>query len=239
MDYMQSKKGRKPKDKRYNSKFAAVLRSLLSVKEKKGVNLTAVADELGITRQSLAQYRDGNNIPDIVVLGRMADYFNVTTDYLLGRTEIKTQNLNQQVACKLTGLSDEAVQYLHKLNDTSGDEASDVVSQILTYPIFHLAITDILKSIDYCRKNLIESNLPDNEKKVVCESVELLEQYGYELREPLDEAYSNAMQAYEAFKYIIDNVISNISGHGGSVLRHNDMAFDMFADMYGKERGDD
>lgn len=239
MDFMQSKKGRKPKEKRYNSKFAEILRSLLSQKEADGINLTAVADELGITRQSLAQYRDGNNIPDIVILGRMADYFNVSTDYLLGRTEIKTPDLNEQSVCQLTGLSDEAVKYLRELNETEGDEANRVVSEIITYPIFHFAITDILRAIDYCQKSASENELADSEKKTVDKSIELLERYGYELRKPSDIAYSYAMQAYEAFKYIIDDVIANISGYSGFVLRHNDMAFATFSDMFGKERKGD
>ncbi len=103
----QLKKGRKPKEKRYDTKFAKTLRTLLSEKEENGINLSTVADDLGITRQSLAQYRDGNNIPDIVVLGRMADYFDVTTDYLLGRTEVKSADFDAQKFCKRTGLSEE------------------------------------------------------------------------------------------------------------------------------------
>lgn len=105
----QLKKGRKPKEKRYDTKFAKTLRTLLSEKEENGINLSTVADDLGITRQSLAQYRDGNNIPDIVILGRMAEYFNVSTDFLLGKTEIRSTDNDVKVACKVTGLSEKAV----------------------------------------------------------------------------------------------------------------------------------
>lgn len=112
MNNMQIKKGRKPREKRFDSKFAEVLRHLLFKKEEAGVNLTAVADNLGITRQSLAQYRDGNNIPDIVILGRMADYFGVTTDYLLGRTEVKSADYDAQKFCESTGLSEVVFEYL-------------------------------------------------------------------------------------------------------------------------------
>lgn len=106
MNNTQTKKGRKPKEKRYDSKFAEVLRALLAKKEESGITLSAVADDLGITRQSLAQYRDGNNIPDIVILGRMADYFDVTTDYLLGRTGVQSSDLDAQKFFEMTGLSE-------------------------------------------------------------------------------------------------------------------------------------
>lgn len=78
------KKGRKPKEKRYDTNFAETLRALLTERKEIGINLSTVADNLGISRQTLAQYRDGNNIPDIVVLGRMAEYFSVSADFLLG-----------------------------------------------------------------------------------------------------------------------------------------------------------
>lgn len=125
MNNTQTKKGRKPKEKRYDSKFAEVLRALLAKKEESGITLSAVADDLGITRQSLAQYRDGNNIPDIVILGRMADYFNATTDYLLGRTVIRSANPDIKMLHDLTGLSEESIDYLcqnkNKLEKTTLD----------------------------------------------------------------------------------------------------------------------
>lgn len=116
MDEKQIKRGRKPKTKDYNSKFAQKLRDLLTEKESEGIILITVAKELGITRQSLAQYRDGNNIPDIMVLERMADYFNVSTDYLLGRTIISSPDSNVKLACEYTGLTPKVVEHLH-LND--------------------------------------------------------------------------------------------------------------------------
>ena len=67
-------------------------------------------------------------------------------------------------------------------------------------------------------------------------SIKFLEKYGYELCEPSDNAYSWAMKAYEAFKYIIDDVISNISGTKGFVLRCNELAYTTFADMYDSKR---
>lgn len=112
MNNMQMKKGRKPKEKRYDTKFANVLRNLLAEKEESGVSLTAAADGLGITRQSLAQYRDGHNIPDIVILGRMADYFDVTTDYLLGRTSVRTSDVDAQKFCEKTKLSENVFENL-------------------------------------------------------------------------------------------------------------------------------
>lgn len=152
MNIQQTNRGRKPKEKRYNSEFAIVLRNLLFTKECEGLSLTAVADELGITRQSLAQYRDGNNIPDIVILGRMADYFNVTADYLLGRTQAKTAEINERAAVELTGLSDEAIETLKKIrqDEQTGLRGSDIVSNFISHPIFISLVAQTLQTIDTC-----------------------------------------------------------------------------------------
>jgi len=61
------------------------------VKLRKGGDLTQddLADILGITRQSLSHFELEKRKPDIEMLQKIADYFNVSTDYLLGRTEIE------------------------------------------------------------------------------------------------------------------------------------------------------
>lgn len=46
-----------------------------------------VADVLGIERPSYARYESSERQPDMDTLIKLADTFNVTTDYLLGRTD--------------------------------------------------------------------------------------------------------------------------------------------------------
>lgn len=47
-----------------------------------------VASYLGISRASYSHFENDRNEPDNITLSKLADYFNVTTDYLLGR-EVK------------------------------------------------------------------------------------------------------------------------------------------------------
>ncbi|WP_025950435.1 helix-turn-helix domain-containing protein [Geobacillus thermocatenulatus] len=46
-----------------------------------------MADFLGITRQGYSKYENGQSQPDIDTINKLAEFFNVTTDYLLGRTD--------------------------------------------------------------------------------------------------------------------------------------------------------
>jgi len=48
-----------------------------------------MADFLGITRPAYTAYESGRRQPDNESLSKLADFFNVSVDYLLGRTDIK------------------------------------------------------------------------------------------------------------------------------------------------------
>lgn len=50
------------------------------------------ASLLGISRGMLSNYELGTREPDFVTLCRLADFYCVTTDYLLGRSDIPTDN---------------------------------------------------------------------------------------------------------------------------------------------------
>lgn len=49
---------------------------------------TDIAKYLGITVSAYGNYELGQREPDIATLNKLADYFDVSVDYLLGRTEI-------------------------------------------------------------------------------------------------------------------------------------------------------
>ena len=60
-----------------------------SLREKRGLIQELVAAELGITQQMLSKYERDISIIKVDVLKRLAGYFNVTTDYLLGLSDVK------------------------------------------------------------------------------------------------------------------------------------------------------
>lgn len=59
------------------------------LREKRGLIQAILATELGIAQQTLSKYEKDVNIIKIDVLKRLAEYFNVTTDYLLGLSDVK------------------------------------------------------------------------------------------------------------------------------------------------------
>lgn len=97
-------------------RFAQRLKVL---RKERGITQQQLADGVGISKGGLSYYENAGRTPDISILERFADYFGVTTDYLLGRTNAQTQKAKLQAVCNYTGLSDKSVNLLAELKENS------------------------------------------------------------------------------------------------------------------------
>jgi len=61
---------------------------LKELRLERNLTQTDVSEALGLSKSCYAGYEQGYREPDLKTLIRLADYFEVTTDYLLGRTEL-------------------------------------------------------------------------------------------------------------------------------------------------------
>lgn len=60
----------------------------------KGITQNELSNYLGLTPKMVSFYELGERFPPYDIINKLADYFNVSTDYLLGRSEIKnSENL--------------------------------------------------------------------------------------------------------------------------------------------------
>lgn len=66
------------------------------LREKRGLIQERLAAELGITQQMLSKYERDVTLIKVDVLKKMSKYFNVTTDYLLGVSDVK-RDLQRQM----------------------------------------------------------------------------------------------------------------------------------------------
>lgn len=53
----------------------------------KKLSQTALAEEIGISQRAISYYESGKDTPSLEILIRIADYFNVSLDYLVGRSD--------------------------------------------------------------------------------------------------------------------------------------------------------
>lgn len=59
------------------------------LREKRGLIQEILAAKLGITQQMLSKYEKDVTLVKVDILKKIAVYFNVTTDYLLGISDVK------------------------------------------------------------------------------------------------------------------------------------------------------
>ena len=64
-----------------------------------GVNQVEFAKKMNVTKQCVSNWENDNVLPSIEMLVKMAEFFSVSTDYLLGRTaedSIDTEGLTEE-----------------------------------------------------------------------------------------------------------------------------------------------
>lgn len=130
---------------------------LKKLRESKGISHLKLSNELKakykikISKSSLVNYEatdfssksGANTGMKIEYLRCLADFYGVPADFILGLDDQQTINLDEQAACKYTGLSLDTVRYLHHMKDefpqrvTTLDEI--LISKELKEILLHLA----------------------------------------------------------------------------------------------------
>lgn len=65
-----------------------------------------VSRATGIDQKTLSNYETGKTQPDMDTLIRLADFFHVSLDYLVGRVDISIQN-NKDIVSEIEHIQDE------------------------------------------------------------------------------------------------------------------------------------
>lgn len=61
--------------------------NLIALRKERGITQKKLGEYLGVSRSTVAMWESGKNEPDGEMLVKIAEYFDVSTDYLLGRSE--------------------------------------------------------------------------------------------------------------------------------------------------------
>ena len=62
---------------------------LKELRKERGISQLKLAMELNTNQNTISRYKTGEREPGINELIRLADYFNVSVDYLLERTDVR------------------------------------------------------------------------------------------------------------------------------------------------------
>lgn len=116
---------------------------------------TEFADFLSLSRQTVGFYCNGDRLPDVITLKQIARKCNVTTDWLLGESDIASVNTDTQTAGFVTGLSDAAIGVLQHnkrlLEESDGDSIpfGAFLSGLICSDTFYNFVIQLIK----CKEN--------------------------------------------------------------------------------------
>ena len=68
------------------------MKGLRQIRKKKGYSQLKVAMDLNISREALSYYETGKRNPDLEMLVKLSEYFNVSIHYLVTGEEFSTEN---------------------------------------------------------------------------------------------------------------------------------------------------
>lgn len=130
---------------------------LKSLREEKGLSQDALAEKIGISRGSISFYEKAERTPDIEIFNRIADFFNVSLNYLIGKANAGRPE-NEEIS-EETGLSDKAITFLREVKKGKQLYVSEFINALLEcWGIKGLAysfseLKNILKDPDELFKN--------------------------------------------------------------------------------------
>ena len=117
---------------------------LISLMNEKGKSIKQLAEVLGCTTQAISNYRLGKSMPNYESLIKLADYFDVSCDYLL--TGVKLEDKQEH---KELGLSGAAIYYLKQCSQ----DKLDLIDRIISNDLFDGSIDGAVKLIIECGYN--------------------------------------------------------------------------------------
>lgn len=145
--------------------------NLLELIDEKDVSFDDLQEETGISKGSLSAYKRGETVPSALVINKLADYFAVSADYLLGRTTVKKPNFDHVEIEKTLGLSEKAIERLIEIRrfcfEIEDFEIINVINEILINPkskYFFSVVGDYIYPKKYIDKIELISKLSEGSK---------------------------------------------------------------------------
>ncbi len=180
--------------------FPSQLKELCPVSDRHSQQ--TLADHLGVTRQCISNWIFGKTKPqEFETLVKIAQYFNVTTDWLLGMPNAsKEVNADKYQVMKTTGLSERAVDQL--IN--ASVEHPQAVDSLLSVNDFTTAMSDLDEAIHLSQNWLCDSYylIPAYNEQPTIDDIEDIQKRS--------DGYPTIIQINEIVRYLISYAFEEI-----------------------------
>jgi len=175
-----------------------------------GTKQKELAQAIGVKPQTVSLYVQGQSFPDVNGLEKIARFFLVSADYLVGISETQTVDADIQAACKTTGLSEGAINALK----ASGGWGLDVLNCFLGNPDFFSLLLEVRRLATAERRlKAVETDLIETADDRYAKNVEELtekrivrEYWAVEKFKELQKAVVEKLISHKEFQQMVDMV---------------------------------
>lgn len=164
---------------------------------------TEFAKFLGISRQTVGFYYNGDRIPDAMMLKQIAEKCGVSTDYLLGLTDTQSTNADARAAVEYTKLPERAVNLIHS-DSIFGRTFRELIGLLTELDNSAFLAAELLAFVDKANTAIFEFKRLVNGDALIGENGP----------DELDEAVSRKRYDTErAFTYMLDELLKRENYH--------------------------
>lgn len=113
------------------------------------VSQQMLADELHVRRETIKFWESGERQVKAADVVKLADYFHVSSDFLLGLTDIHDPDQSIKASCSCTGLLEKSIKKLSDYNNNANREHLLAVDSILLYSEADYLLAMVMSAIHY------------------------------------------------------------------------------------------
>ena len=197
--------------------FATNLRVLM---KENGTTQRELGEAIGVRPQTISLYCVGQSLPDVEGMAKICKYFNVSSDWLIGVTDVRNADITARAACEYTGLTEEAVEALHKTLELKEKNSSLYGSclEILSHFIQTHSVNYFCLALDTSTKSLMAATdkvqeLLDSKKDLYINALDcvddLMKDYRLYRFEAIDEIMQFVRIEQEPYKDSYSSLTSN------------------------------
>lgn len=111
---------------------------ILRLRKQQNITQEKLAAEMGVSIAAVSKWETGNSMPDIVTLCALADFFEVTTDELLGRNKMEEFVIcdDARIVCETLHSIIAKEGYSNIVLTGSGKQLLDILEKKTPYAVF-------------------------------------------------------------------------------------------------------
>lgn len=132
----------------YKNNFKIMIKK---IRKDAGYTQKTLADALGISIETIKNWEQGRNIPEIEIICRLCDFFDCDIDYLFNNIECKKHD--DEFIHQETGLSEIAIRNIRYINDFHEyNYKIDILNALLENDDFSLRLMTELSNYNFSQK---------------------------------------------------------------------------------------